>query len=82
VRIWPFDDLKTFGRPLSVVQGSDDEFGSIEEVEAVLAGANPPGRLYRVEGASHLFPGRAAEVARIVADAIDDVVQALGARAS
>ena len=82
VRMWPFDDLAAFGRPLAVVQGTKDEFGSIEEVEAVIARANPAGRLYRVEGASHLFPGRAAEVGSVVADAVDDVFQASSARAS
>jgi len=82
VRIWPFNDLETLRRPLAVVQGTNDEFGSIEEVEAVIARARPAGRLYRIEGASHLFPGRAAEVATVVAGAVDDVFQALGARAS
>jgi len=82
VRIWPFDDLETLGRPLAVVQGTNDEFGSIEEVEAAIARANPAGRLYRVHGASHLFPGRAAEVATVVAGAVDDVFQTLGVRAS
>jgi len=70
VRIWPFDDLAAFGRPLAVVQGTDDEFGSIDEVEAAIARAKPAGTLYRIEGASHLFPGRAAEVAARVAEAV------------
>ena len=82
VRIWPFDDAGAFFRPLAVVQGTNDEFGSIDEVEAVIARANPPGTLYRIEGASHLFPGRAGEVGAVAALAVDDVLQTLAARAS
>lgn len=82
VWMWPFDDLATLRRPLSVVQGTEDEFGSIAEVEAVIAKASPPGRLYPIPGATHLFPGRAAEVSIVVALAVDEILQALGARVS
>ena len=82
VRIWSFADLAGFNRPLAVVQGTNDEFGSIGEAEAVVKGAKPAGKLYVVPGATHLFPGRAAEVGTIVADAVDEMLQALGARAS
>src|SRR5262245_42487774 len=57
VRLWRFDDLPSLARPFGVVQGTEDEYGSIAEVEAVIAGTSPPGRLYDVVGASHLFPG-------------------------
>ena len=82
VRLYAFDDLPSLGRPLAVVQGTEDEFGSIEEVEVVLAQASPPGRLYRVPGASHLFPGRAPEAAALVVDAASGILQGLGDRAS
>jgi alpha/beta superfamily hydrolase len=71
VRLWSFDDLPSLQRPLAVVQGTVDEFGSIAGVEAVIARAAPPGVLYPVAGASHLFPGRAPEVGRAVGDAVD-----------
>ena len=82
VRIWPFDDLHSLGRPLGVVQGTNDEFGSIEEVEAVIARASPPGRLYEIDGASHMFPGRASEAAGRVVEAVDGILQSLGGNAS
>jgi len=82
VRVWAFDDLPTLGRPLAVVHGTDDEFGSIEEVEAVIARAVPQGRLYEVRGTSHLFPGRAPEAAARVVEAVEGIVQTLAARAS
>lgn len=82
VRIWEFPDLPELGRPLAVVHGTLDEFGSIEEVEAVIASASPKGKLYAVPGCSHLFPARAPEAAARVAEAVDDILQGLPAPAS
>ena len=73
-RIWPFDDLPSLRRPLAVVQGTEDEFGPIDEVEALIAAASPPGRLYAVPGASHLFPGRAQEAGLRVVDAVKEML--------
>ncbi|HUC44011.1 MAG TPA: alpha/beta fold hydrolase [Candidatus Sulfotelmatobacter sp.] len=78
VRLWPFDALSRLGRPLAVIQGTDDEFGSIEEVEAVLAATAPRGELLPVAASKHLFPGRAPEVARLVVEAAERMLQALG----
>jgi len=79
IRIWPFDDLPTLHRPLAVVQGTEDEFGPIEEVGALIALAAPPGRLYTVVGASHLFPGRAKEAALYVVEAVEGILETLKA---
>jgi hypothetical protein len=72
VRIWAFEDLPLLDRPLSVVQGTKDEFGSIDEVKAVIERAVPAGRIYEVDGASHLFPGRTKEAAARVVEAVED----------
>jgi alpha/beta superfamily hydrolase len=82
VRLWAFEDLPSLNRPLSVVQGTKDEFGSIEEVATVIARAVPAGRIYEVDGASHLFPGRTKEAAERVVEAIEDLLQGLGGSAS
>lgn len=82
VRLYAFDDLPALGRPLAVVQGTNDEFGSIDEVEAVIARAAPPGRLYEIAGASHMFPGRASQAAQRVVDAVEGILQGLATRAS
>ena len=71
IRLWSFDGIERFGRPFAVVQGTSDEFGPIGEVESVLAKMSPPGVLYRVEGAPHLFPGRAPEAAAQVVHAVE-----------
>jgi alpha/beta superfamily hydrolase len=79
VRIFSFDDLPSLGRPLAVVQGTADEFGPIEEVEAMLSQTSPKGRLYVVPGASHLFPGQAGEAAKLVVDAAAGILASLEA---
>jgi len=80
VRLFRFDDLSLLRRPFAVVQGTEDEYGPIVEIEPLLAALTPPGRLYRVPGASHLFPGRAGEAASYVVEAVRQIVQGLGAR--
>lgn len=77
VRIWRFDALAELRRPFGVVQGTRDEFGGIDEVEAVLAAMTPRGRLYPVEDAEHLFPGLAPDAAARVVEAVEDALQAL-----
>jgi alpha/beta superfamily hydrolase len=74
LRIWSFD-LPALRRPLAVVQGTKDEFGSIAEIESLIARLTPPGRLYQVPGATHLFPGRAPEAAALVVQAADAMLQ-------
>jgi alpha/beta superfamily hydrolase len=69
-----FEELERFGRPLAVVQGSEDELGPIGDVEALLSRCNPPGKIYRVEGCGHLFPGRAAEAGLLVAEACSGIL--------
>lgn len=73
VRTYPFEEIARLGRPLAVVQASDDEFGSPDEVRAVIDGARPRGRLYVVEGTSHLFPGRARTAATRVEEAVREM---------
>jgi pimeloyl-ACP methyl ester carboxylesterase len=75
VRLWRFDDLPSLARPLGVVQGTQDEYGSIAEVAEILLRATPAGRLYEVPGASHLFPGRAPEAAARVVEAVGAILQ-------
>ena len=58
-RIFELDDVERLGRPLAVVQGSEDEFASPGEVRELLSRARPEGRLIEIPDASPLFPGRA-----------------------
>ncbi|HZN54071.1 MAG TPA: alpha/beta fold hydrolase [Candidatus Polarisedimenticolaceae bacterium] len=74
-RLYDFAPLARLDRPLAVVQGTRDEFGTIEEVEALLAATSPRGRLAPVVGATHLFPGRAADAAARVVEAVEEMLQ-------
>lgn len=76
-RIWRFDEIPSFGRPLAVVQGSKDEFGPLDEVRRVLETADPRGSLHVVEGAPHLFPGRAPEAGARVVEAAEGILKGL-----
>ncbi len=76
-RTYAFDEIDRLGRPLVVVQGSEDEFGSLEEVRAVLERARPPAKLHIVEGGSHLFPGLARAAASRVREAAGEFLASL-----
>jgi alpha/beta superfamily hydrolase len=69
VRRYPIDELEQLDRPLAVVQGTEDEFGSIEEVRTAIDLASPKGELHTIEGADHLFPSQAPEVGAAVVSA-------------
>lgn len=45
-------------KPKAFVQAEDDEYGGRAAIEAAVAGMAEPKRLWVVERASHLFPGR------------------------
>ena len=77
VRIFDLSPIVDLARPLGVVQGSLDEYGSPDEVAPLIARIQPPGRLHVVEGAPHLFPGRAPEAAKLVGVALDEALAVL-----
>jgi alpha/beta superfamily hydrolase len=73
VRTYPFDEIAVLGKPLGVVQASDDEFGSPEEVRTVIDRARPRARLSIVEGTSHLFPKQARTAAARVKELVTEM---------
>ena len=72
-RTYPFEEIARLGKPLAVVQASDDEFGSPDEVRAVLDRARPRGRLYVVDDTSHVFPRHARTAAARVGQAVREM---------
>jgi len=76
-RIFELGDVERLGRPLTVIQGSEDEFAAPDEVRALLERARPRGRLIEIRGASHLFPGRTREPAAAVVEAADRILAGL-----
>jgi alpha/beta superfamily hydrolase len=77
VEKYDFPEVDRFRRPMAVVQGSDDEFGSPEQVRRVVANAAPPATVHEIPDAPHLFPGRAPEVATKVVEAADLILMKL-----
>ncbi len=55
LRTFDLDVARRCPKPVAVIQAAHDEFGSLEEVRALLAAAPAPRRLAVVEGATHLF---------------------------
>ena len=66
---YDFEFLRRFSRPVAVIQGSDDEFGSPDEVRELLGALRPAGELFVIDGAPHRLGGRAGEVASAVTTA-------------
>lgn len=77
VRTFAFDDLERLRRPLVVVQGSEDEFGSPDDVRETLAPTDPPAEILIVEGATHLFPGHAPDAGARVRGAAETILSSL-----
>ena len=59
---YDFGFLGETTKPVLVVQGEDDEFGSGEELAAVLDGLGPHITLVRIPGSDHYFAGRLDEL--------------------
>lgn len=80
VRIYGFDEMAGFDRPLAVVQGSEDELGSPGEVRQLLSRLDLEGLVHVVPGASHLFSGTATLAAASVVAAAQACLQGSGGR--
>jgi alpha/beta superfamily hydrolase len=65
-----FLEQERAGRPLAVVQAADDEYGARPEIEPFVARLPEPKRLWIVEGATHLFPGKLDELEAAAGEAI------------
>jgi alpha/beta superfamily hydrolase len=66
VNKYPLESLEQLGCPLAVVQGSEDEFGTPEQVEQRVQTLRPRVPVETIDGAPHLFPGRPNEPAAAV----------------
>lgn len=71
-----FSFLVSCDKPKLFVQGSLDEFGSVAELEKLIARLEPPARLKVVEGSDHFFEGRLDELRQAVTDFISEVAPA------
>jgi alpha/beta superfamily hydrolase len=74
---FPLPELEQLRCPLIVVQGSQDEFGSPDEVRARLGRCKPDAELRVVDGTGHLFPDRARDAAKEVTAAAQELLESL-----
>jgi uncharacterized protein len=58
------------GKPLAIVQAAEDEYGARAEIEKFVARLPEPTRLWIVDEATHLFPGRLDPLEAAVTTAI------------
>jgi alpha/beta superfamily hydrolase len=63
---YDFGYLAQTDKPLLVVQGEDDEFGTGEEIASALAGMGPNLTLIRIADSDHYFTGRFEELREAV----------------
>lgn len=68
VALYEFAFLSEVGRPLLVVQGSEDEFGGEAEIRELFAKVGPGAHLEVVPGSGHYFHGHHDELQSAIRD--------------
>jgi len=71
VRMFDLKFLEGKTKPLAVVQADNDEYGARAEIEAFVATLPEPARLWIVDDATHLFPGRLDPLEDTLGEAIN-----------
>ena len=72
VRVFDLNHLHQGGRekPLAIVQARNDEYGDAPEIETFVHAIPEPKRLWLVDDATHLFPGKLDELEAALVSAI------------
>jgi alpha/beta superfamily hydrolase len=68
VRMYDYSFLADVRKPILVVQGEEDEFGSGPEVEPVVAALGSHVTLARIAGADHYFNGHIDEMKAVLSE--------------
>ncbi len=58
LRMFDYGFLSSCDKPKAIIQAADDEYGGRAPIQAAVAGMAEPKRLWVVDDATHLFPGR------------------------
>jgi len=66
-----FSDLARCNKPKLLVQGSNDQYGSVDQLEMFFASLDEPKQLKIIDDADHFFEGHLPELAEAVARFID-----------
>jgi len=70
---YDFTETARCKKPKLFIQGSLDEFGSVEDLERLFAALDEPKKLEIIEGADHFFEGHLTELAQALSDFIASV---------
>jgi len=73
VRALKLNELAGCTKPKLIVQGTNDEFGPMAQLNSWYADLPEPKRLVRIEGADHFFEGRREEMAKAIVDYFSEV---------
>jgi len=68
VRAFTLNELFACAKPKLIVQGTNDEFGPMAQVNSWYADLPEPKRLVRIENADHFFEGKREEMAAAITD--------------
>jgi hypothetical protein len=72
IRMYDYGFLASVQKPIFVVQGEEDEFGSGSEVEPVIAALGSHVTLARIPGADHYFEGHIDEMKAVLSEYFRD----------
>jgi alpha/beta superfamily hydrolase len=70
---YDFGYLASCDKPKLFVQGSQDEFGAVADLKALVGRLKEPKQLKVIEGADHFFEGRLDELGRAVSEFISSM---------
>jgi alpha/beta superfamily hydrolase len=70
---YDFSEIAQCHKPKLFVQGSQDEFGPVQDLEELFATLDPPKELKIIEGADHFFEGGLNELGEAISEFIAKV---------
>lgn len=71
IELLDFSFIGRISKPKAFIQASDDEYGPLSQVEALLSDVPEPKKLFVIPGADHLGTGRLPEFEKLAAAAVD-----------
>ena len=66
-----FSDLAHCNKPKLLVQGTNDQYGSVDQLETFFASLDEPKHIKIIDGADHFFEGHLPELAEAVTKFIE-----------
>jgi alpha/beta superfamily hydrolase len=69
-----FDFLHAVKKPKLIVQGTNDQFGSVDDVSQLFNSLAEPKKIHFVDGADHFFTGRLEEVQQALQEFLSPII--------